>query len=167
MVSLYGLVGIASDQPESGVGNAFAALNKLARRCCSAPATEDFGRRCGEGPRRRDAAVLPLGSGHWLVGPVHGSPAVSERTGMNSARPEFVLISPVSDSVIRGLTVESRRLRVAAVDHDVIPFAVNFPLAVVPLPLTVAASGADGVVKGHVVIEVYEQTVFESVFQST
>ena len=66
--------------------------------------------------------------------------------------------------MILGLTVDSRWSRVAAVDDDVIPFAVNFPLSMVPLAVT--TSGADGVVEGQVVIEIYEQAVFESVFQS-
>ena len=59
--------------------------------------------------------------------------------------------------------VELRRLTVAAIDDDVIPCAVNLPLAAAPL--TVAASGANGVGKGNVVIEVDAQTVFEGVFQ--
>ena len=34
------------------------------------------------------------------------------------------------------------------------------------VPLAITASGADGVAEGQVIIEVYEQAVFESVFQS-
>ena len=34
------------------------------------------------------------------------------------------------------------------------------------MPLAVAASGADGVAKGEIVIEVHAQTLIESVFQS-
>ena len=52
---------------------------------------------------------------------------------------------------------------VAAVDDDVIPCAVYFPFTTVPL--AVAASGADGVVEGQVVIEVHEQAALESMFQ--
>ena len=56
------------------------------------------------------------------------------------------------------------RSAVGAVGDDVIPFAVDFPLTVVPL--AVAASRANGVVEGQVVIEIYKQTVLEGMFQS-
>ena len=78
------------------------------------------------------------------------------------AFPISLFLLPVQVSIYKA---PLHRSRVAAVDDDVIPFAVDFPLAMAPL--AVAAPGTDGVAERQVVIEVHEPAVFEGVFQSS
>ena len=84
------------------------------------------------------------------------------QAGSERAFPLSLFFLPVQVSIYKA---PLRRSRVAAVDDDVVPFAVDFPLAMAPL--AVAAPGTDGVAERQVVIEVHEQAVFEGVFQSS